>query len=110
MDRLSFVDIGRFGRLALAEPPSETPIAAWRCSSSSRRVSSTSSVSYAPCLGVRGCILTLSIEEVVPRAPFRVFALGMSCGGETCFGDFVAEITFPLRCLELIEVLGIDGY
>ena len=103
MDRLSLVDIGRFCWPALAELSSDTPKAAWRLSSSSSKASSTSSVSCAPCLGVRGCILTLSMDEVVPRASLNKSALGISCREETCFGDLVAEVALPLRCLELIR-------
>ena len=60
-------------------------------------------MSCAPCLGVRGCILTVSMEEVVPRATLKVSVLGMPRSEESCFDDFVAEVTFPLRCLELIK-------
>lgn len=104
MDRLSLVDIGRLGRLAPVKSSSSgNPTAAWRCSFSSRRESSTSCVSCVPCLGVRGCILMVSMEEVLPRVSFEESAPATPCREVACFWGLVAVMTLPLRCLELIN-------
>jgi hypothetical protein len=104
MDRLSLVDMGRLGRLApVISSSSGNPTAAWRCSLSSRRASSTSCVSCVPCLGVRGCILMVSMEEVLPRVSFEESAPATPCREVACFGGLVAVMTLPLRCLELIS-------